>query len=496
MTRASTILIVDDEPSGRKTLEGLLYGQDYQLAFASSGIEAQAQATLLIPDLILLDVMMPGLDGFEVCRRLRADPQMAEVPIILVTALDDRDARLQGIEAGADDFISKPFDRVELRARVRTITRLNRYRRLLTERAKFTWVVEQADDGFLVISETDTVLYANLRARVYLELPQDEDMPINETFLTTAMRHYQCEPRDAWLGWPNPSAIAEVSARYLVRPEAATASAFWLHAHTLRLPAGAGAGWLVRLCDVTRQMTVRGEMWKFQAMIHHKLRTPMINILSVDMLAKHAEDFSSEQITEIARSAVRGAQRLRDEINDVLNYMTAPNLAANDAGFQLGQLHALVSNIGAQLEMKSIAVACETCLDGTMLALSHQAIELMLWELIENAKKFHPLHDPAIEILVFKSEAQSVCFQVRDDGMFLAPDQLVRAWTPYYQAEKYFTGQVDGMGLGLSMIASLIWSVGGTCRIANREVGLGVMVELIIPLAKPVEVMLVAANMR
>src|SRR5215211_4464564 len=100
MNRASTILIVDDEPSGRKTLEGLLYGHDYHLAFASSGIEAQAQATLLIPDLILLDVMMPGLDGFEVCRRLRADPQMAEVPIILVTALDDRDARLQGIEAG------------------------------------------------------------------------------------------------------------------------------------------------------------------------------------------------------------------------------------------------------------------------------------------------------------------------------------------------------------------------------------------------------------
>jgi response regulator RpfG family c-di-GMP phosphodiesterase len=80
--------------------------------------------------------MMPDMDGMEVCRRLRADPQLAEIPIIMVTALDDDDSRMQGIEAGADDFISKPFDRMELRARIRTIMRLNRYRRIATERAQ------------------------------------------------------------------------------------------------------------------------------------------------------------------------------------------------------------------------------------------------------------------------------------------------------------------------------------------------------------------------
>jgi PAS domain S-box-containing protein len=94
------------------------------------------RAADLSPDLILLDVMMPGMDGFEVCRRLRASDQLAEVPIILVTALDDRDSRIQGMEAGADDFVTKPIDRVELRARVRTVTRLNRYRRLLAERTQ------------------------------------------------------------------------------------------------------------------------------------------------------------------------------------------------------------------------------------------------------------------------------------------------------------------------------------------------------------------------
>ncbi|MBN1887031.1 MAG: response regulator [Thermoflexales bacterium] len=136
MNAEPRILIVDDEQVGRDSLQVSLTAQGYELAFAASGAEALATAAELSPDLILLDVMMPGMDGFEVCRRLRADPHLAEVPILLITALDDRESRLQGLEAGADDFLSKPFDRTELRARVRTITRLDRYRRLLVERTQ------------------------------------------------------------------------------------------------------------------------------------------------------------------------------------------------------------------------------------------------------------------------------------------------------------------------------------------------------------------------
>jgi CheY-like chemotaxis protein len=131
MKTTSTILIVDDEPVGQKALEGLLLPLEYNLAFAGNGLEALTKAAALIPDLILLDVMMPAMNGFETCRRLRAHPFLADVPIIMVTALDDHDSRLQGLEAGADDFLAKPFDRVALRARVKTIVRLNRYRRLL-----------------------------------------------------------------------------------------------------------------------------------------------------------------------------------------------------------------------------------------------------------------------------------------------------------------------------------------------------------------------------
>jgi len=132
----SRILIVDDEYSGRETLQSVLEGEDYELEMAENGPQALEKAKKLLPDVILLDIMMPGMTGFEVCQRIRSDPQIAEIPIIVLTALDDRESLLNALKAGADDFISKPFDRFELRARLLGITRLNRYQKLLQERAK------------------------------------------------------------------------------------------------------------------------------------------------------------------------------------------------------------------------------------------------------------------------------------------------------------------------------------------------------------------------
>ena len=130
----STILIVDDEASGRDTLEAILEPENYNLVMAENGYQAIEKAVQIKPDVILLDVMMPGMNGFEVCRRIRAEEQLAEIPILFLTALDDRQSLLNGLEAGADEFISKPFDRFELRARLLGITRLNRFRKLSEER--------------------------------------------------------------------------------------------------------------------------------------------------------------------------------------------------------------------------------------------------------------------------------------------------------------------------------------------------------------------------
>lgn len=142
---SSTVLIVDDDYGGRETLQSVLEGEGYQLETAENGMQAIDKARTLLPDVILLDVMMPGMDGYEVCKRIRSNPSLAEIHIIMLTALDDRQSMLSGLESGADDFITKPYDRYELRARLLGVTRLNRYRKLLDERAN----IEQAHQQLL-----------------------------------------------------------------------------------------------------------------------------------------------------------------------------------------------------------------------------------------------------------------------------------------------------------------------------------------------------------
>jgi putative two-component system response regulator len=120
------ILVVDDHPSSRLTAVALLSVEGYDVLEAEDGVTALNYVTETNPDLILLDVMMPGMDGFEVCRRLKQDEQTRLIPVVFVTALNDRRARLRGIESGGDDFLTKPFDQLELSARVKSLVRQKR----------------------------------------------------------------------------------------------------------------------------------------------------------------------------------------------------------------------------------------------------------------------------------------------------------------------------------------------------------------------------------
>jgi len=492
MKTKNTILIVDDEPAGREALEGLLLPLDYNLTFAGNGVEALTKAAALIPDLILLDVMMPIMNGVEACRRLRAHPLLAEVPIIMITALDDHDSLVQGLEAGADDFLSKPFDRVALRARVKTIIRLNRYRRLLLERARFEWVVEQADDGYLLIGESDTVLYANSKASLYLGLVADKRKPVAKStgvaFLEVARKQYRLEPQRAWADWPCQSAESLPSSRYLVRPESPTANAFWLQVDVLNIPAGPEANRLIRLRDVTAQQAMQRDVWQFHAMISHKLSTPMMGMLnSLELLTRHITSLSRAEIAEISKVAFETTQRFHEAVQDILQYLNAPTLARHGAGFKLSQLRPIVIGIAAALGLKAVTVSYQNELDSSRVLFSKRAIELVLQEILENAKKFHPRHAPQVEIAVSLASDQQASIKIFDNGLRLAPQQLAQLQTPYYQVEKQMTGQVAGMGLGLAMVASLMWEVGGNCRVHNRNAGPGLVVELILPLAVSAE---------
>ncbi|MBJ6986202.1 MULTISPECIES: PleD family two-component system response regulator [unclassified Devosia] len=160
------VLIVDDIPTNVKLLEARLLAEYYDVVTANSGAKALAICQEQDIDIVLLDVMMPEMDGFEVCRRLKADPKTQHVPVLMITALDQTSDRVQGLDAGADDFLSKPVDDTQLLARVKSLVRLKSLTDELRARAQTSQQIAAEDalqamnsisakDGSILIVDTD-----------------------------------------------------------------------------------------------------------------------------------------------------------------------------------------------------------------------------------------------------------------------------------------------------------------------------------------------------
>lgn len=475
----SIVLVVDDEPIGLEVVKALLGSTSYTIHCASSGPDALAKTEALRPDLVLLDVLMPGMSGYDVCRRIRKTPHLSDIPIILLTALNDRDAKLRGLQVGADDFISKPFDRLELRARVNTILRLNRYKRINVERAKFGWVVESADDGYIILNKDGHITYANPQARHLLGLPKT-DAILKESFLVLARKHFQCQPPQAWANWPTPPSAN--GTRHLVRPQSNTTAVLWLQVDLMENEEISEDTRLIRLRNVTHEINQQRLRWSFHSQIQHKFRHPL------SVLSGHLEILRGDGVTTheeqamLIENSYRASQILSRELLSVLDYVTMTAEGAVDSEYcSIEELIDVAESLDAQMPSVTLDLHSQIYTPQTMkLPLDKRQVEAIMWELYQNATKFHPQQSPGLS-LDLKSADNRLHIQIKDDGVTLTPDQLHQIWTPYYQAERYYTGQVPGMGLGLSMIASIIWGLGGSCHAYNRRDRSGLVIELQIP---------------
>ncbi|HEX3673367.1 MAG TPA: PleD family two-component system response regulator [Rhizomicrobium sp.] len=170
------VLVVDDILSNVKLLEAKLSAEYFEVVSAFNGLEALARVEENEPDIVLLDVMMPGMDGFEVCRRIKQNPKTAHVPVVMVTALDQPSDRVAGLDAGADDFLTKPVDDAALFARVRSLVRL----KMMTDELRLR---ETTGQNMGLIDPADTLIDAAPTGRILLI----EDRPESVAWFNQAL---------------------------------------------------------------------------------------------------------------------------------------------------------------------------------------------------------------------------------------------------------------------------------------------------------------------
>src|SRR5580692_388922 len=171
------VLVVDDILSNVKLLEAKLTAEYFEVVTAFNGLECLTKVAETAPDIVLLDVMMPGMDGFEVCRHIKSDPKTAHIPVVMVTALDQPSDRVAGLEAGADDFLTKPVDDAALFARVRSLVRL----KMMTDELRMR---ESTGQGMGLIDPAEAMMDANPTGRILII----EDRPESVAWFTTALQ--------------------------------------------------------------------------------------------------------------------------------------------------------------------------------------------------------------------------------------------------------------------------------------------------------------------
>lgn len=173
MPESHAVLIVDDEVNMYDFLAMKLGMQDTRLFFATNGEDALKMAAEILPDVILLDVMMPGMDGFDTCRQLRANPTLTDIPIVMITALDDYASHLMGYKVGVDDFFTKPVDQIILLTRIKNILQMNRYRKQIEERALFAEKLEIKNQQLRELSKNLLEIQEKERRFIAAELHDD-----------------------------------------------------------------------------------------------------------------------------------------------------------------------------------------------------------------------------------------------------------------------------------------------------------------------------------
>ncbi len=476
MTVRGRILIIDDDLAVRLRLCDLLaLAGDFDVDECADGPSGLARAEEFRPDLVLLDIMMPGMTGFEVCARLRASPATREVPVIVLSAAEESEAMIRALEAGADDFLRKPFSAPELRAKVRSIARSNRVRTIGAERDRFRWLLDHSLEPLAVADGAGRVVFANARARELFGLGTENgaDLP------GAVVRVFQTEPPEAWAAWRE-GRLGSGATFALHQPETAQVPARWF---TVELHAFAGDGEQTLLKFTDRSATVRRELeaYTFQHLISHKIRTPLNGLAPIlDFIEASGSVASDPETAELLALARASAARLEETLTGVLAYHEAVTGARHRPRERVPRaVHDVVAAAAA-----AAGLAAGADYRGDPAAVTEgELLEIVLTELFENYLKFSDAARTGVEVRLGFPRDHGLELRLFAPGPDLPPDIAAQLGRPYAQLEKSFSGEVPGLGLGLATVRVLLRSIGGELTFTPGTGAAGLVATVRLPAA-------------
>ena len=473
------ILLIDDTPVNLILLGNALE-EDYDLRIATSGEEGLRLAAEVMPDLILLDIMMPGIDGLETCRILKADPALKQIPVIFITALGEPEFESTGLTLGASDYLSKPInvelarqrihnllDREQLRKEVEAhrdrleVLVAERTQQLAASEAMYRGLVEQSVVGvYQVLGETFAYVNPGLARMMGYASPAAMIATANPLLMVP-------EPdREKLRVWP----AADVATRRIQFPVVChEGSVIEVESHETLLDTPAGRTILGICVDITeRKRAEQAQAVALRAAEHlaelksqfvnnvsHELKTPLNAVLGFSEVGLATQDITrAHRFFSLIRDA---GNRLLEISGSMLDFAQAEagKLAIDSAAFDLSEaLAGVTSRWQVAAESRGLSFHAPAPLPTPSIAHGDaRRITQLLGLLLDNAVKFTVEGSVSLDCALSDQECR---FTISDTGIGMQPEQVQQAFNPFHQADGSRTRQFGGLGLGLALAKYLV----------------------------------------
>ena len=482
---AGHILLADDNADMREYV-GRLLRTRFSVETVADGRLALAAVRARRPDLVLTDVMMPGLDGFGLLRALRAEPATRDLPVIMLSARAGDESRVEGLEAGADDYLVKPFSARELLARVGAHLQIARLRvRAEEERQRLRDVLSQAPVAVAVFRGAEH-RYA-LANRRYAEMVGRQELvgqTVREAFPELG-DHQVIAILDQVYGTGEALSVTELEAS-ITRPghEGPEARYFNTSAQPLR-EGGRVTGVIVVAAEVTEQVLARrrGEGLRlaaeqanrakdeFMAMLGHELRNPLAPILTALHLMRLRAGGVVEKERTVIERQVNHLTRLVDDLLDV-SRITRGKVELHRKPTELAEVVAKAIEMASPLlEQRRHHLELSVPTRGLLVNADLTRLSQVVSNLLTNAAKYT---DPGGLVSVWAERLGAwVVLRVRDNGIGIAPEMLPHVFETFVQERQAIDRSQGGLGLGLAIVRSLTALHGGVVEARSDGVGRG-----------------------